>query len=66
LLDQARSLFNASGIKDAKGLLDILGLTVSVHIGIGLIGLIKLLKRRRPESVTTLSNGNVQIVVNGI
>jgi hypothetical protein len=65
LLDQARSLFAVADIKDAKGLLDLLGLTASVHVSFGLIEFIKFLRKRKPESAVILSNGNIQIAVSG-
>lgn len=65
LIDQARTLFTQHHIKSAKELLELLGLVVGAPGAIGLLQLIKLLKGRAPESVTTLSNGNTQLVING-
>jgi hypothetical protein len=65
LIDQARALFSPHHIKDAEGLLELLGLVVGAPGVIGLIQLIKLLKNRKPASVTTLTNGNTQLIVNG-
>jgi hypothetical protein len=65
LMDQARALFTQHHIKSARELLEILGLAVGAPGIIGLIQLFKLLKNRKPESTTTLSNGNVQLVVSG-
>jgi hypothetical protein len=65
LINQARALIDASGIKDAHGLLEVLGLTVGGHIGVGLFELLRWLKRRKPESATTISSGNVQLTIGG-
>jgi hypothetical protein len=65
LLNQARSLIDSSGIKDAHGLLEVLGLTIGGHFSVGLFELLRWLKRRKPESVTTISSGNVQLTIGG-
>ena len=65
LIDQARTLFTQHHIKNARELLELLGLVVGAPGVIGLLQLIKLLRNRKPESVTTLTNGNTQLVVNG-
>jgi hypothetical protein len=63
IIDQARSLFTHSTVKNARELLELLGLVVGGPGVIGLIQLIKLLKNRKPEGTTTLINGNVQLIV---
>ena len=65
LIDQARTLFTQHHIKNARELLELLGFVVGAPGVIGLMQLIKLLKNRKPESVTTLTNGNTQLIVNG-